>query len=81
MKRLSPMRQIRKQCRECCGDSVRTVRYCHSIGCNLWFLRFGKRPTTFLRENGNETGMLFDKKNFEIGGKFCPRRDESSYKL
>lgn len=47
----SPLKQIRKQCRECWGGSVKAVRDCHATDCALWLLRFGKRPKTFIREN------------------------------
>lgn len=66
MKRLSPMVQIRKQCRECCGGSVKAVRFCHATDCPLWLLRFGKRPKTFIRENGSQAELLFDKNDFKF---------------
>jgi len=77
----SPLKQIRKQCVECCGNSVKTVRFCHSIDCPLWFLRFGKFPKTILRENGDKSGSLFERENFKKGGKFCPDRELNLYKL
>ena len=77
----SPLKQIRKQCLECCGGSVKSVRFCHAVDCPLLFLRFGKYPKTFLRENGNKSEQLFDKDNFKKGAKFCPDKDESSYRV
>jgi len=70
--RLSPLKQIRKQCLDCCCGSVKTIRFCHSIDCPLWYLRFGKFPKTVLREQGRKYEQLFDKDNFKNGAKFLP---------
>lgn len=79
--RQSPLKQIRKQCVECCGGSVKAVRFCHSTECSLWYLRFGKYPKTILRVNGKKCGQLFDKDNFKKDGTFCPDKEVSSYAL
>lgn len=68
--RLSPLKQIRKQCLDCCCGSVKTIRFCHSIDCPLWYLRFGKFPKTVLREQGRKSEQLFNKDNFKNGAKF-----------
>ena len=70
--RQSPLKQIRKQCLECCCGSVKTIRFCHSTDCPLWYLRFGKFPKTVLREQGRKYEQLFDKDNFKNGAKFLP---------
>lgn len=77
----SPLKQIRKQCVECCGGHRKSVRFCHSTDCPLWLLRFGKFPRTVLRENDKKYGPLFDKDNFKTGGKFCPSKEVASYEL
>lgn len=77
----SPLKQIRKQCRECSGGSTKSIRFCHSLDCPLWFFRFGMGPKSVVRLNGKKSELLFDKDNFKKGGKFCPDNDESSYKL
>lgn len=77
----SPLKQIRMQCIECCGDSNKTVRFCHSLNCPLWYFRFGRFPKTIIRERGKKYEPLFNKKNFIEGGKFSPRAEMSSYKL
>lgn len=79
--RLSPLKQIRKHCLDCMGDSIKSVRFCHDTNCPFWYLRFGKRPKTFIRENGKNYEQLFDRDNFKKGGKFSPDDDISSYKL
>ena len=79
--RQSPMRQIRKRCIECCNRSTKFVRFCASIDCPLWFFRFGKFPKSYVRINDERSWQLFDKRNFEEGGKFCPSEITSSYKL
>jgi len=81
IQRQSPLKQIRKQCVECCGDSVKLVRFCHSVNCPLWYLRFGKFPKTYIRENGKKCELLFQKDNFKKAGKFCPNKKVSSYEL
>jgi len=77
----SPLKQIRRQCLECCCGSTKTIRFCASVDCPLWYLRFGKYPKTVIREHGKKFEQLFDKENFKIGAKFCPEKELSSYKL
>ncbi len=79
--RQSPLKQIRKQCLECCCGSVKTIRFCHSIDCPLWYLRFGKFPKTVLRKQGRKFEQLFNKNNFKNGAKFLPDKKISSYEL
>ena len=37
----NPMKQIRLNCMDCCGDRVKAVKFCASVNCKLWYLRFG----------------------------------------
>jgi hypothetical protein len=68
----SPLKQIRKNCVECCGNSSKTVMFCASVDCKLWFLRFGMLPKAFVRKNGKEHAQLFNKENFKTRGKYDP---------
>ncbi len=77
----SPLRQIRKFCVTCCGGHVKSVRFCHSVNCELWFFRFGRFPRTVVREFGKSAEQLFEPKYFEIGCKFSPDKSESDYIL
>lgn len=77
----SPLKQIRKQCLECCGGSKKSVRFCQSTECPLWYLRFGKFPQTAIRENGKSNTLLFDKENFKSDQKFCPKKEISTYDI
>lgn len=65
--RLSPLKQIRKFCLECCGGSPKSVKLCSSVDCSLWYLRFGKFPKTVIRENGKKYERFFDKDRFKKG--------------
>ena len=71
----SPLKQIRRQCVECCGGSVKEVRFCPSTECPLWYLRFGKFPKTVVRENRERSNLLFDKDNFKKNARFCPEKE------
>lgn len=79
--KLSPLKQIRKQCLDCCGGSVKATRFCHSTNYPLWHLRFGKFPKTVIREHGKKFEQLFGRDNFKKGAKFCPDEAISTYKL
>lgn len=79
--KLSPLKQIRKQCLECCCDSVKSIRFCHSTNCPLWYLRFGKFPKTVIREKGKKSELLFDKSNFIKGAIFSPEKEISLFKM
>ena len=79
--RISPLKQIRKQCRECHSGSTKSVRFCHSVDCPLWFLRFGKFPNTLIRHFEEEFIQLFNRENFLKKGKFSPDLDISQYRL
>lgn len=71
-KKLHPLKLIRKNCLDCCGNSSITVQFCASTDCHLWYLRFGKRPKTFIKMKGKKFESLFDKENFKKGGKYDP---------
>jgi hypothetical protein len=77
----SPLKQIRKQCIDCCCGCLKTIRFCCSTNCPLWYLRFGKHPETVIRENGKRYLPLFDKNNFKVGARFCPNKVVTSYEL
>lgn len=79
--RLSPLKLDRKFCLDCCGGSVKTIRFCHSINCPIWYLRFGKFPKTIIKAKGKEWEKLFDKEHFKIGAKFCPDIEVEEYEL
>lgn len=79
--RQSPLKSIRKFCLECCGGKPKSVRFCHDTNCSLWPLRFGKYPRTHIRKYGKQAAELFDQNNFIVGGKFDPKKPESTYKL
>ncbi len=51
----SPLKQIRKQCLECCGGSIKRIRFCHSVDCSLWFLRQGMFPRTYINKKVRST--------------------------
>ncbi len=76
-----PLKQIRKQCLDCCCGSIKTIRFCHSIDCFLWYLRFGMYPKTVIRKKGKKGEQLFDKGNFEKRGKFSPDKEGDEYRL
>jgi len=79
--RLSPLKQIRKQCLDCSYGQVKTIRFCSSTECPLWYLRFGKFPRTVVKRKGKEWDQLFDKRNFEKGRKFSPEKEIDGYRL
>lgn len=45
MKRLTPLKAIRKYCLECSGDSWHEVKLCVVDECSLFPYRFGKNPS------------------------------------
>ncbi len=79
--RQSPLKQIRKQCRECSGDSTKSIRFCSDCTCPLWYLRFGKFPKTYVREMGKSAEQLFDPNNFKSEAIFGQDKLESENKL
>ena len=79
--RLQPLKQIRKQCLDCCCGSTKTIRFCASTECSIWYLRLGVYPRTFIRRHGKKFEQLFDKENFKIGAKFSPDIEVEEYKL
>ncbi len=46
MKKLTPLKSIRKKCIDCSGGSYQEVRFCQIEECPLYTYRHGKRPTT-----------------------------------
>lgn len=80
-KRPSPLKAIRKNCLECHGGARKSARFCSSYNCELWMFRFGKRPETLIRIEGEESGQLFVECNFKIGAKFCPLKLVSEFEL
>lgn len=45
MKKLTPLKAIRKKCLECCEGSVKEIRLCPSTDCALHEYRLGKNPS------------------------------------
>ena len=72
--RQSPLKQIRKQCLDCCGGGTKSVRFCPDTECPLWCLRFGKSTKAFINKNGETYKELFNKDNFKVGGKYSPNK-------
>jgi hypothetical protein len=50
MKIYTPLRAIRKNCIQCSGDNVAEVRLCTVEECPLFPWRFGKRPSTVIKD-------------------------------
>ena len=44
MKKLTPLRAIRQNCLECCGNSANEVKQCGRSDCPLYLFRLGKNP-------------------------------------
>jgi len=44
MKKLTPMRAIRKKCLDCCCGQMMEVKLCPNETCPLWTYRSGHRP-------------------------------------
>ena len=64
------IQQIRRNCLDCVGNQASSVMFCFSVDCQLWYLRFGKKPKSVVREKGKDYAGLFDKDNFREGGKY-----------
>ena len=79
--KLFPLKQIRKNCIDCCCNKYKVIRFCASTDCPLWYLRFGKYPKTVIRIKGEKWEQLFDKENFKEGAKFSPDKYVEEYKL
>ena len=60
---------------------MKSIRFCHSVDCPNWFLRFGMYPTAFVKANGKKSKQLFDKNNFLKGAKFSPDLEIEEYEL
>ncbi len=78
--KLSPLKKIRENCLDCCGNQYSAVRLCPLTSCPLWFLRLGKMPQTIIKKGGAEGKELFNPENFKEGGKFDPCKDTSLVK-
>jgi len=76
-----PLKRIRKQCLNCCYGSIKTIRFCHSTDCPLWYLRFGRFPKTIIKTKGKGWEQLFDKENFRIGARYSPDIEVEKYEL
>lgn len=70
----SAIKQIRKFCLDCCSEEVKTIQFCCSVDCPLWYLRFGTFPSTYVRRRGKKVAGLFDKDNFKKGAKYDPEQ-------
>jgi len=73
--RQRPLKQIRENCLECCGNQYSMVRYCQLTDCPLWYLRFGRMPQTIIKKGGPGEKQLFIPDNFQEGAKFGPDKD------
>lgn len=49
MKKITPLKAIRKKCVECSGGSVKEVRECEHTDCSLFKNRFGKGRGRYLK--------------------------------
>ena len=78
---LSPLKQIRKACLECMGNSRKSVRFCPNTECHFWYLRFGMSPKRAINENGEHYQELFNPNNFKDGAKYSPDKEVSSFRL
>lgn len=78
--RQRPLKSIRENCLNCCGNQYSQVRLCPLTGCPLWFLRFGRMPKTVVKA-GKDDEDLFNPENFEEGAKYGPDRDLASLEL
>lgn len=76
----SLMKQVRKSCIECCGDSKKEVLFC-SCSCPLWFFRLGKSAQSTINEYGKKYEEIFKPDNFMEGGKYSPDKNVSELKL
>lgn len=57
----TPVMSIRKMCLSCMGSSSQRVNICSATNCDLWYWRFGKRPSTLKKESE----AYFDKDFFQ----------------
>jgi len=61
-------KQIRLKCLDCCGNERDEVKFCSAIECDLWYLRFGTYPKTYIKAHGYNSKILFDKDAFKEKG-------------
>lgn len=54
MKKLTPMRAIRKKCLDCCCGSSNEVKLCTAKDCPLWIYRSGHRPKIDIEDDSEE---------------------------
>lgn len=45
MKKLTPLKSIRRKCVDCMAGSAKEVRLCPSEDCPLYLYRFGRNPS------------------------------------
>ena len=50
----NPVKAIRKNCLECCGDSANEVKLCPATECPLYPFRLGKNPYRTKRDMTEE---------------------------
>jgi hypothetical protein len=79
--RPSPLKKVREFCVLCHGGHLKSVQFCSDTECALWFLRFGFYPASYVKARSPKYRELFDKKNFQKGGKFSPDIVVSEHKL
>lgn len=79
--KISPLKQIRKHCLECCGDSIKEVRCCTITECKLWQLRFGKGRKAVIRQKGEEFMEFFDVEKIKDGVKLGPNKEKSAQEV
>jgi hypothetical protein len=70
-----PLKKIRENCLDCCGNQYSMVRYCPLTDCPLWYLRLGRMPQTIIKKGGEEEKELFIPDNFQEGAKYGPDKD------
>ena len=76
--RQRPLKQIRENCLDCCGNQYSQVRLCPLTDCPLWNLRFGRMPKTVVKAGGRDEEGLFNPENFEEGAKYGPDKELTS---
>jgi len=44
VKKMTPLKAIRKKCHDCCGGSYKKIKYCPMQECPLHYYRLGHNP-------------------------------------
>lgn len=73
-------KQVRLKCLDCSENSFDYVKFCSTLGCPLWFLRFGTYPKTYIRRHGEKAKLLFDEESFKDGKIFGSRKTTNESK-